>query len=84
MRGATSGKGFRLTSGRPVWNLKHVQQIEAERFGPFAGRIKKRMMAFDDLDAACDDLEELFTTMAFSGQRNCGPASGAPNHVASE
>ncbi|MBF6227127.1 hypothetical protein IU470_18700 [Nocardia abscessus] len=71
----------RTEAGRPVWNLRHVQQIEAERFGPVAGRIKKRLMAFDDLDAACDDLDELFTMMALSGQRNCGPASGAPIHV---
>ncbi|WP_280300776.1 hypothetical protein [Nocardia abscessus] len=74
----------RTEAGRPVWNLEHVKQVEAERFGPFAGRIKKRLMAFDYLDAACDDLEELFTTMACSAQPDRARASGNPEQGASE
>ncbi|MEU2040444.1 hypothetical protein [Nocardia niwae] len=74
----------RTKAGRPVWDLEHVKQVEAERFGPFAGRIKKRLMAFDDLDAACDDLEELFTGMACSAQPHRTRASGNPEQGASE
>lgn len=70
----------RTTAGRPVWDLKHVQRVEAQRFGPFIGRIRKRMMTFDDLGAACDDLEELFAAMRYA-QLDCGQQSADPGRV---
>ncbi|UGT62858.1 hypothetical protein [Nocardia asteroides] len=42
----------RTQSGRAVWSLKHVRQVEAERFGPLYPVIRRAM-------AACLDIETL-------------------------